>query len=94
MQIFLKKFGEILTSRDTGKEAFSAFQPVLNNLSDNEKIEVDFEGVSVLTPSWADEFLIRLTEKFPNKVTFINTENASVQATLKLLKDIKFTKKI
>lgn len=85
MNIELKKFGTTLVSRPAGKEAWLAFQPTLNELKNNEKIIVDFDGVIVLTPSWADEFLTPLKQKF-KQVDLINTKNPSVEATLSILK--------
>lgn len=85
MKIELKKFGIILVSRPAGKEAWLAFQPVLKELQSEEKIIVDFDGVIVLTPSWADEFLTPLKNGFKKKVELINISNPSVQETLSIL---------
>ena len=84
MKIDIKKFGITLVSRPAGREAWLAFQPTLNEINSNEKIIVDFEGVVVLTPSWADEFLTPLKQKF-REVDLINTNNPSVKATLAIL---------
>lgn len=85
MKIFLKKFGTVLISRPSGKESFLALQPLMKDLKVKETIEVDFEGVSVLTPSWADEFITPLRIKYKNRVSLLNTENPSVIATLETL---------
>ena len=85
MIIQLKKFGTTLVSRPTGKEAWLAFQPVLNETRTNEEIIVEFEGVVVLTPSWADEFLTPLKERFGERVTLQTINNPSVAATLAIL---------
>ena len=85
MKIDVKKFGTTLVSRPAGKEAWLAFQPTLNEVKTDEKIIVDFNGVIVLTPSWADEFLTPLRLKFKEKVKLVNTDNPSVQATLLIL---------
>ena len=85
MKIELRKFGTILVSRPSGKEAWLAFQPVLKETQPVEKIIVDFAEVVVLTPSWADEFLTPLKNKFKNNVELINTDNPSVKATLSIL---------
>ena len=85
MIIQLKKFGAILNSRPSGKEAYLAFRPTLLQKDRGEKIIVDFEGVGVLTPSWADEFLSPLIVKYGESIEFKNTSNASVRATLKVL---------
>ncbi len=85
MIIFVKKFGTTLVSRPSGKEAWLAFQPVLNTVPDSEEIIVDFADVMVLTPSWADEFLTPLRKRYGKRVTLKNTDNASVKATLATL---------
>ncbi len=85
MIIELKKFGTTLVSRPAGKEAWLAFQPVLNGISPNEEVIVDFDGVVVLTPSWTDEFLTPLRERFKEKVVLHNIDNPSVEATLAIL---------
>lgn len=85
MTIQLKKFGNTLVSRPSGKEAWLAFQPVLNEASKNEEIVVDFAEVVVLTPSWADEFLTPLKKQFNDRVKLQNIDNPSVTATLAIL---------
>jgi len=85
MTIQLKKFGTTLVSRPSGKEAWLAFQPTLNQSAPMGEIIVDFDGVIVLTPSWADEFLTPLKEKFEDKVKLHNIDNPSVKATLSIL---------
>lgn len=85
MTIELKKFGTTLVSRPSGKEAWLAFQPTLKDVLDTEEVFVDFKDVLVLTPSWADEFLTPLRMRFKDKVGLINTDNASIKATLAIL---------
>lgn len=85
MIIALKKFGTTLVSRPSGKEAWLAFQPVLSEVSEDEEIVVDFDGVIVLTPSWADEFLTPLYKRYGNRVNLRNMDNPSVAATLAIL---------
>ena len=87
MKIDLSKFGTTLVSRPSGKEAFLALKSFLTNLKTNEKIEIDFSKVIVFTPSWADEFITPLIKTYGEKVVLLNTENLSVQATLKILKE-------
>ena len=84
MKIDLKKFGKILISRPAGKEALLSLQSVIKKMAPDEKIEIDFEGVSVLTPSWADEFVTPLGRG--REVALLNTENPSVKATLETLR--------
>ncbi len=90
MIIELKKFGTTLVSRPSGKEAWLAFQPNLKDIPEDEDIIVDFTNVLVLTPSWADEFLTPLRNRFKDKVRLSNTDNASIKATLEILDKNKF----
>ena len=85
MNIQLNKFGATLVSRPAGKEAWLAFQPSLENISEGEDVVVDFQDVKVLAPSWADEFLTPLYNRFGKQVKLINTSNPSVMATLSIL---------
>jgi len=89
MKIYLKKFGNILTSRQMGKEAYLAFKPNMQNVTKDEQIEIDFSGVDVFSPSWGDEFLTPLLEEFGKKVILSNTDNPSIKATLELLADLE-----
>ncbi|MCL5010998.1 MAG: DUF4325 domain-containing protein [Patescibacteria group bacterium] len=85
MIIELKKFGTTLISRQTGREAFSALQPFLKDVKENEMVKVDFTGVLTFSPSWGDEFLTPLLNTYGERLTLRNTSNPSVQATLDIL---------
>lgn len=80
--IYLKKFGEVLVSRPAGLEAFNAIRPALNA---DEPIQIDFEGVLTVTPSWFDEFLTNLAEYAKGGVELLPTHNASVLVALPVL---------
>lgn len=88
MNIELKKFGTTLTSRQSGKEALAAFQPALKSVPLKENIAIDFTGVVTFSPSWGDEFITPLYERYKDRLILKNTSNSSVQATLKLLENI------
>jgi hypothetical protein len=88
MIIALKKFGTTLISRQSGREAFSAFKPLLKGIPENEGIEVDFEGVITFSPSWGDEFLRPLYELYKHRLVLKHTQNLSVKATLEILEKI------
>jgi hypothetical protein len=84
--IHLKKFGAVLVSRPAGLEAFNAIRPQLNP---NEPIEIDFQDILTVTPSWLDEFLTRLTEYTAGNVELLPTKNASVLASLPILAEAR-----
>ncbi len=88
MFIKLNKFGTTLISRQSGKEALAAFEPVLREIEKDEKVEIDFEGVVTFTPSWGDEFLSPLQKRYGKNLSLRNTENLSVQATLQMLEEV------
>lgn len=90
MKIELKKFGTTLVSRQAGREAYLAYRPSLSKVGDQETVEVDFSGVTTFSPSWGDEFLGPLSEKYGNNLKLLNTSgNPSVVLTLKLLEKVK-----
>lgn len=83
MRIELKKFGKVLTSRPSGKEAFAAILPTLDP---NEKIvEIDFDGIISLSPSWADEFFSALSKMYGDRLKYLPSDNPSVIETLKVI---------
>ena len=88
MKIELKKFGTTLVSRQTGREALSAFAPTIKTVGSQEKIEVDFAGVITFSPSWGDEFLTPLLRDYGDKVILVHTGNPSVRATITILEKI------
>ena len=88
MRIELKKFGTTLISRQSGKEAFSAFQSSMSLVKQDEIIEVDFDGVITFSPSWGDEFLTPLYNHFGDRLILFPTNNPSVKITIELLEDI------
>lgn len=93
MVIDIKKFGAILTSRQLGKEALAAFLPNFNNISESEKIYVNFDEIDVFSPSWGDEFLTALYKKFGDRLILKKSSNASVNASVQMLEEannIKF----
>ncbi|MBI2119487.1 MAG: STAS-like domain-containing protein [Elusimicrobia bacterium] len=85
MKIEMVKFGEILVSRPMGKDAYLSMIAYLLPKNLTEPIQLDFAGVKVLAPSWGDEFITLLVQKYGKKVEFLNTENPSVKATLETL---------
>ena len=80
--IQLKKFGNVLVSRPLGREAFDAIRPQLN---EEIPVQIDFDQVLTITPSWLDEFLTNLADFNKGKVELLPTTNPSVLATLPVL---------
>lgn len=95
MRVELKKFGTMLISRPSGREALLAFQPTLKTLPDTERIDVFFEGVTTFSPSWGDEFLSPLREKYGERLVLYIPSNLSVRLTVELLEEsqgVRFTR--
>lgn len=87
MKIEIKKFGEMLVSRPAGREAYLALSAyITRDIPKTESIELDFSGVKVLTPSWADEVVTTLAQEFPH-LTLSHTDNSSVKASLDTLRE-------
>jgi len=86
MKLELKRFGSTLSSRPDGREAWLSTKAyILDSKKPGEKIEVDFSGVEVLTPSWADEFISALQTEYPNEVILLPSDNRSVQLSLEFV---------
>jgi hypothetical protein len=86
MLIELKKFGNLLTSRQLGKESLAALSPQLPE-ENTEKIIVDFSEITTFSPSWGDEFLSPLQQKYQNNLFLKNASNPSVKATIEILEE-------
>lgn len=86
MKIKLVKFGEMLISRPAGREAyFSAKAYLFKKIGKN--VEIDFDGVKVLTPSWIDEFTTLFKKDYPGvKIIMLPSKNPSVSASLKMIR--------
>lgn len=83
MTVDMSSFGEMLMSRPAGREAFmGASAYIFNELKENEIVSLDFAKVKVLAPSWADEFITGLKNKYKVQIEYLNTENESVKASL------------
>jgi hypothetical protein len=85
MKIELRKFGSVLTSRPDGREAFAAVRSTLDLTA--PKVEIDFNGVLSLSPSWADEFFSALEQIYGGRLVYLPSQNPSVIATLKILRE-------
>lgn len=84
MYIKVKSFGDFLVSRPEGRDAALVLRHQFLDKHQATSLELDFEGVNLLTPSWIDEFLQEAVKTIPkNKITFVNSEqNSSVQLSL------------
>jgi len=78
----MRKFGVLLNGRPAGREvALRIFQIV--NGSKGVEVTLDFSGVEILTPSFADELVRLLKEKYgEDKILIENTETSTVQDTI------------
>jgi hypothetical protein len=85
MKIRLKSYGSILASRPAGREAALAMKARLRP-GPGEKIELDFEGVLSVGPSWLDEVLSALRREYgKDRVVCLPTKNASVTESLRVI---------
>lgn len=86
MTLKIKKFGEMLISRPEGRDAALVISNQFIQNLNNEIIELDFEGVKVLTPSWLDEIIqVILKKTTKEKIVFLNTTNSSVSASIEMV---------
>ena len=80
--IQLRRFGRVLVSRPAGLEAFNAIRA---SIDPDKLIQIDFDDVLTVTPSWFDEFLTQLARYVDGKVELLPTTNVSVLAILPVI---------
>lgn len=73
-------FNEIGTSLGTGSLGSKTRDIIVEKIQTNDKVFLDFEGVDVVTNSFADECFRKLretisTEIFKSKIAFLNTND-------------------
>lgn len=74
------KFGEIASSLGTRNLAAKLREDVILEMKDRDKIVFDFEGVNIVTNSFANEYFGKLIEvisadKFKEKFAFTNVND-------------------
>ena len=80
MKVEVKKFGEILTSRPSGREAGLAIKAYFKP-EPGDRIELDFKGVLAVGPSWLDEVLTILRQEYgSDRAICLPSENRSASA--------------
>ena len=85
MKIDVYKFGKLLISRPSGREAYLSAKAYLLPQKPDE-VCFDFKNVKVLSPSWISEFVSLLKKDYPGvKISWLNTQNPSVFQSLKML---------
>ncbi len=83
MIIHVRKFGEYLNGRPDGREAALRVRHLLQGVSATEPIILDFTGVFLLVPGFADEFLEPLRQpEYRDRVRFEAIGNEGVQSSL------------
>ena len=85
MTITLNKFGNLLNGRPTARENYLRLVQMLSGITDQEEIILDLNDVEIITPSYAGELFHSLTEKFGNRVRFVNAQTAVVKDTIKAI---------
>ena len=87
MLLEMKKFGNILNSRPAGMEAVLRAKQIINGSDVSDPIILDFAGVEVLTPSFADEFVSGIKNNYQNRKIIIQgyTNNLVLKETLSAL---------
>jgi hypothetical protein len=73
MTIQLSKFNTVLNSRPSAKEAVLRIYQMINGSAEKENVVLDFADIEVLSPSYADELLQSLRNKYgAEKIEIIN----------------------
>lgn len=88
MRVQMQKFGNLLNSRPSAREAVLRIRQIVNGSGEKEGIVLDFSGVEILTPSYADELLDSLWQQYGrDNVAIENAETDTVRDTLKAIEE-------
>lgn len=84
MTVQMRKFGKLLNSRPAGREAALRVFQIANGFIEDKEIILDFSGVEVLTPSFADELIQMLQDKYKEEkiIRTTNIETTTIKDTL------------
>lgn len=85
MRIPIRRYGDLLVSRPAGREAVAAMLAYLPTVAPDEPVELDFDEVLAVAPSWLDEVLTGLRARYGSRVRCLPTRNASLEASLATL---------
>lgn len=87
MILEMRKFGNVLNSRPAGREAVLRAKQIINGSAEADVVVLDFSGVELLTPSFADEFIKGLKQLYENNEIKLEgyEENKVIQETLAAL---------
>ena len=89
MKVQMEKFGKLLNGRPAAREAFLRLVQIINGSGTSEGVVVDLSGVEILTPSYADELLRSLREKYgSDKVSVENAETEVVRSSLEATQNV------
>lgn len=88
MLIELKKFGNDLHGRPSGKDAYDSMVVRLQNVQHDEQIVVDFKDVRSFSTSWLDEMLTPLQDAFGDRLRLRNVTNLSAKLSLETLEKV------
>ena len=79
----MSKFGTLLNSRPTAREDSLRLRQIIDGASNDKDIVLDFSGVEIVTPSYADELFLSLKEQYHGKkISVQNAETLIVKQTL------------
>lgn len=87
MKVSLKKYGDILLSRPSGKEALKSFL-ASSRLKKSQLLELDFNNLISVAPSWLDEFVTGL-RSHGFQVQYLPSDNPSVQQSIKTVEETR-----
>ncbi len=85
--IQIGKFGEDLLSRPEGREAFLVMRSYHIPKNFNGTVELNFDGVKVMTPSWLDEVVTGLKNDMHVEVKFLPSNNPTVTESIKAISE-------
>lgn len=87
IEIQLKKFGQVFSSRPEGREVALSVIAYHFNKDSFDRVTLDFEGVLIMTPSWLSEFTQNIKHYGIGKIDYKNEDNASVRSSIEMVEE-------
>ena len=87
--IRMQTYGDFLTSREDGKQAYEAIKRDFLTSHPDIQFFCDFQGVKVLAPSYCDEVFGNWQEEFPNSLVLDKNMNHALKAAFDTVQETR-----
>ena len=88
-KFFVKSYGMHLVGRSEGAEAFAALKGNMRDVPEDEKVFFDFSDITMLAPSWCDEFFGEATLEYPGRIIIDDSINEGLRKSFEIIEETR-----